>query len=1696
MIEGELIILRMQITDISKLLFFIAVFVILFVINLSAIKGQSGTCTNPEPLVYLIPSGVKSTCDAMSDFNQSDACSNTFINGEDFVFSYTPGGSNPNCIRITLNPILFPPGDMARGVFVFDGCPDTAGTKCIGQGITADLTSTQNVIIENIFVPPGQTYFIVVSSRDSCHSFNITIGPDTCSSSAKPGTDCTTPFPVSSIPFSHANTTCGAGNNYNEGNVTCLGRYMNGEDFVFEFTPDTFACFRMTLKDYDGFAGLFVLDGCPSDPGTNCIAYNADTLFLNDLLDLSLKDSIKIPSVALDSGVTYYILISTDISSAVCTPFHLGIKATPCCNFGFNDGFEGWDAYTGVCCPISAPVEGYVNTRHRIVSSADTDDWIIPTVAPGNEPFSALLGNQSVGSKAERLVHEILITDSLLGFNYAVVLQDPGHTAVDQPRFEVNITDYKGETIPCGSVSFVPGVNTPGFIKSGDVVYKAWSTAIFDVKDYIGQILRIDLRTGDCGQGAHYGYAYVDGICTEFFVDSYFCPGYDSVVFYAPPGFWRYNWSNGDTTQHTVLYNLNKDSALSVTLTPSPGLGCPVEIPVFLKSHPGITVNAGPDDTLCYWETYPLSADTTGTGTFRWLSSGTGNFDHDTSFSAIYTPSAKDIDAGKVDLIFYGFTPKECYAYDTLTLFINGPFYSYPKSNYCKTDSNPIPFIKNGNTGTFTASPSDLVFANAYTGEVDLSLTPPGTYQVTFLIDDICSADSTVVLTIHPIPAAELSIVENNSCTDSCGASIEAIAIAGISPFKYNWSHSGVGPAILNAVCPGIYEVEIIDANSCSAKVRDTVFYTPENFSLTIDTLVHPTCYESNNGFAAVNILSGGNAPFIYSWEPNGGSNAIAVNLAAGSYTCKVSDFNGCKDSINITIDNPLPISSSVTITDQTCSSLGSATVFDISGGTAPYSYFWSPSGGNAATATGLIEGNYSCTIMDINGCVRIDSVSITYPDSFTADIISNDATCNNSDGSASVVNVAGGTSPYSYLWLHNEDTSSSLNNLEPGQYICKITDSNGCSRNFPVSIENPSALDITVSALKNPDCNDSNNGAASVVVSGGIAPYEYLWDDANAQDSATAIHLGEGSYTVSVTDANNCLHSKTILITNPDPISVNLNVKNIPCFNNNNGSVSILTSGGTPPYSYNWTHTATDTSFIDHLSPGVYTCTISDNNGCIKNTSVTISSPPALHTEIVSQKNLKCYGDNDGSATVKVSGGTSPYYFQWDNPASQKSETAVDLKAGTYRVSVTDSNGCIKIDSTTITQPHAIAAEIKSEDAICRNNNGKAFVEKLIGGIPPYSYLWLPTGGNTSSINNLAPGTYTCTITDSIGCSEEYTVNIDSPGAFNIILQSQKDVTCNGMANGEVTVTVEGGTAPFTYLWSPSGGSANKEDSLNGGNYTVSVTDGTGCTETKSITIFEPTALTLLTSPGDSICAGNSATISANVNGGTPPYNYNWFPGAMTTSSVTVSPSSTLTYTVDVKDANNCSAPGGSATISVFAKPVANFTMTLPQAAFLLSPVYFNDQSTGAAHWLWNFGDILNSSSTVKNPSFTYSELGTYTITLMVTSDYGCTDIDSQTVYIESDYTVYIPKAFTPDGDGLNDFFILKGTGIDDFEMAIYNRWGERIYETANIEKPWNGRFKNTAEICKQDVYIYQLWLKDAKGIRHEYVGDVTLIR
>lgn len=663
----------------------------------------------------------------------------------------------------------------------------------------------------------------------------------------------------------------------------------------------------------------------------------------------------------------------------------------------------------------------------------------------------------------------------------------------------------------------------------------------------------------------------------------------------------------------------------------------------------------------------------------------------------------------------------------------------------------------------------------------------------------------------------------------------------GASNYTISWTGpSGpIGTSTTVNVCPtttSTYTATITN-NSCAGPIivsdQVTVFI---NSSLTASATSTPSACTANNGTATA-TPAGGSGNYSYSWAPSGGTSQTATGLAPGTYTVTVTDnTSGCVATQTVTVTNVGAVTSTASQTNLTCSNStnGSATM-TVVGGTAPFTYVWTPNVSSTQTATGLTAGSYTCVATDANGCSTSQTFTITAPTAVLATSSTTDLNCFG-DGSGSIsITASGGTPGYSYSWTPNVSTTSSASSLAAGAYVITITDANGCSTNQSVTLTEPPQLTATASSSP---VNCTILGSATVTPTGGTGTYTYAWVPSGGT-GATESNLNTGTYTVTVTDANGCTTTQSVAVTQVATMSVTATSTDATCFGGSTGTASVTPTGGNSPYTYQWSPTGGNNASATGLAAGTYTCLITDSQGCTATQTVIVSEPTQVAVT-TSSNDASCFGGNDGSVSAVGSGGTSPYNYSW-SPAGP-----TNLSAGTYTCTITDVNGCTATQIAIVSQPTQVTGSTTSTPPTCNGGvNGSAIVTPN-GGTGPYTYNWAPVGGTGSTASGLSAGTYTCTVTDANGCTGTQTVTVTQPPA--ITATGTSDQACPG-STATLSATGSGGASPYAYAW--SNGPATSTNTLvattsSAGVYTVTVTDANGCTQTAtaSLSLFAtPTA-------------------------------------------------------------------------------------------------------------------------------------------------------------------------------------------------------------------------------------------------------------
>lgn len=473
--------------------------------------------------------------------------------------------------------------------------------------------------------------------------------------------------------------------------------------------------------------------------------------------------------------------------------------------------------------------------------------------------------------------------------------------------------------------------------------------------------------------------------------------------------------------------------------------------------------------------------------------------------------------------------------------------------------------------------------------------------------------------------------------------------------------------------------------------------------------------------------------------------------------------------------------------------------------------------------------GTYYDTATSVNGCDSVIATTLVINTAITMNISVMDASCNAAGDGSAIVATSGGIPPYTYLWSDGQ-MSSTATALDTGNYTIAVTDSIGCTATDSTSISASNNLAAIITGSTDASCSSICNGIASAFATGGTAPYSYLWDDPLMQTSSIANTLCTGINNVIVTDALGCSDTAIAIIGSPLEMELTITTTSSTC-NNTDGSATVGITNGLAPYTYYWSSGDT-LSTADSLSSGIHIVTVIDGNGCSTFTIGTVSDLNGPVISVLTTSDITCNSGSDGVIGVGVSGGTAPYTYQWSDGSA--SNFIYDLVAGPYELTVVDSIGCEATTSLTLVEPDALSLTITTTDANCSNANGAGTVG-VTGGTPGYSYLW-SSGGTSNTELGLIADVYTVTVTDVNNCNDSINVAISSIGGADIVVDSIIDGGC-GADLGSIYITLSGGAAPYTYLWSDT---STAEDliGVSSGIYNVTVTDTNGCVASASAQI------------------------------------------------------------------------------------------------------------------------------------------------------------------------------------------------------------------------------------------------------------------
>ncbi len=1020
----------------------------------------------------------------------------------------------------------------------------------------------------------------------------------------------------------------------------------------------------------------------------------------------------------------------------------------------------------------------------------------------------------------------------------------------------------------------------------------------------------------------------------------------------------------------------------------------------------------------------------------------------------------------------------------------------------CPGDSTGMVDIEvNGGSGSYTYEWS---YQNVTTQ--DLADVPAGTYSVTV-------TDATTGLTVegtftvnepaNPIVINQVN-VQDNTCFEGEDGRISVVATGGAGILTYTWNNNLPNGPIQTDLPDGNYIVTITDQNGCSL-VSDTLVVDGPDSGISIQSdIVDAECLGQPTGSITV-TPQGGQAPYDFDWEaPLPDGTASQSNLNPGSYGLTITDGNDCSLIVDLEVgaNNPVEVvEESITAINPDA---GTAGAIDItaSGGSGSYTYQWTGPGGFSASTADIDNlnetGEYCVTVDDGESCLGEACFILT--ERFKFDDIDILRSCPNDSSGSITVTMAGGLMPYNYSW-NTGDTTAVIFDIPPGSYQLTVTDGLGNSRvgNFDVMSFPAMNIDANITPVTG---NPGNaNGAISLSVSGGTPSYSFLWDDNSTNPNRN--NLPAGTYCVTITDNAGCEDSNCFEVDFSESGLFWQVAQTTPtqCPGDQDGSFELLITGGEAPYTIVFGDDVTLNSadgvvIRSDLSAGTYTFTVTDNAGTQVSGQVMILGPSdwMITPTIVSDSDG---GDCEGSISLEIEGGTNPVTVTWPG-IGQVGPVVMGLCSGDYAFVLEDANGCTFSDTLAVTQ---FSNTLEAIDPSCPNSSDGQITVTISGGQAPFFFEWTNEDGEVISTGqdllDIPAGTYTLRITDAQNTQITSSVTLTALSQLAVdtdVLSDYNgfDVSCPNVADGVVQAMGQNSSG-YTYRWIQGGSVIGTGDILEdapAGPISIEVTDAGGCSVVEELSLTAPAPVFLTASIDDVSCPGEKdGEIVIQADGGSRPYSYQWNTGSTNFRISFLFPG---TYTVSVTDGNNCMYQEAYEVLEPAPLQVSVGTQDTENG---------NDGSAWAIvqggtppyAFTWNIDGAQANDSLITN-----LPAGLYTV--VVEDVRGCSGDGSMASGEVKNGNLECfaasRKVITPDGDGLNDEFMINCVeSTRSNQLEVYNRWGQLVFEAENYANDWEGTAPNGGNLAP-GPYYYVFRYDDGSSEEKETRGSLTIVR
>ena len=863
----------------------------------------------------------------------------------------------------------------------------------------------------------------------------------------------------------------------------------------------------------------------------------------------------------------------------------------------------------------------------------------------------------------------------------------------------------------------------------------------------------------------------------------------------------------------------------------------------------GVTSDYNGSDVSCFGESDAVitAAASGGTGSASY-SLNSGSYQSSGSFpnlgAGTYTVRARDGNGCFTDATTVTIAPVTAVSISS----VNSVDYNGFGVSCLGTANGQITVTGAGGTGAKSFSidaGASYQSLNTFTG------LAPGTYTIKVRDANNCeSSTQSIILTAPPALTVSANITSDYdgralSCNGASDGQITVSGSGGVGTRQYSIDNgiTFLSATVFNNLSAGTYLVKVRDENGCISDASGPIVLADPPGIEAIETVSDYngrsiSCQGASDGSITLNV-SGGSGMYSYSWSTGETSKDLS-NLTAGTYTVTITDSNGCDEQETYLLTEPFVLLESVLTSDYngvgiSCAGASDGSIdLEVTGGTGPYSYLWS-TGSTSEDLNSLAAGAYSVTITDVNGCdLSLTNINITAPSALTHSLSTQTNVDCNGNASGSVdLQASGGVMGKTYT-LDGTITqpTGQFDDLPAGFYTVEVEDANGCADQVSFTITEPSPLTSQVTSTSDATCSDPN-GSATVAVNGGTSSYSYRWENSLNQPVGTsAILTGApgGIYTAIITDANGCITTSTATISSEDGAEATTSsLAGTSCFNSADGSATVSIVG-VGPFDVLWSSGET-TLTAANLLPGSNTVTITDANGCTVVETITIPSPAAITSSIVTEQTPTCWDSSDGALEIQASGGTGSYTYTWSTGTSGALLT--NVTQGAYTVTITDSNGCELEEELTLIGVEEITLTTEAIRPSCEGQSDGSLSVTTTGGNGNYNYDW-STGSTSNSIINIPSGTYSVTVTDERGCTITEDLVLGEADPFEIAIEDV--VVCTGSV-AQVTAPVSG----TSYSWTSSTGFASTAASVmltDPGEYTLTVINEDDCEATDSFVL------------------------------------------------------------------------------------------------------------------------------------------------------------------------------------------------------------------------------------------------------------------